>query len=132
METFDTVIFKSDRFIPVLPEECQVNPGRYGAELSYWLCLELAKANVITSYPNYEDWGWFLDYQGESGDEFRLCCGNIDGSNNEWQCFVEPLSRGIFKGKADIALASKLTGALRAILANSPDISGIEWSNEGK
>ncbi len=32
------VTFSSMRFQPVLPEECQVNPGRYGAELAFCLC----------------------------------------------------------------------------------------------
>ena len=130
MEIFDTVIFNSDRFRPILPEESQVNPGRYGAELAYWLCAELANANVITSYPNYEDWGWFLEYQGERGEEFRLCCGNVDGSDNEWQCFVEPLSRGLFKGKANLASASQLTAVLKDILEKTTEISDIEWSKE--
>ena len=55
----DIVEFKSSRFVPVLPEDCQVNPGVYGAELAFWLSQALAKAGVATSYPNNEDWGWF-------------------------------------------------------------------------
>jgi hypothetical protein len=127
---FDTVIFKSLRFRPVLPEDSQVNPGRYGAELAFWLCLELAKLNLITSYPNYEDWGWFLEYTSGHGEEFRLCCGNIDGTDDEWQCFVEPLSKGFFKGKADLASASRLLEAVDQILKATPDITEIEWTRD--
>src|SRR5262245_29293448 len=50
-------IARSERFSPVLPDESQVNPGVYGAELAFWLCAELAALGVITSYPVSEDWG---------------------------------------------------------------------------
>src|SRR5262245_37033932 len=79
--------FNSLLFRPVLPEESQVNPGRYGAELAFWLCTALAKQGVVTSYPNYEDWGWFVEFTSAEGKEFRLCCGNIDATDDEWQCF---------------------------------------------
>lgn len=52
----DIAEFRSAAFAPVLPEENQVNPSVYGAELAFWLCTELAKRNVATSYPEYEDW----------------------------------------------------------------------------
>ena len=57
----DIVDFHSDAFAPVLPEDSQVNPEVYGAELAFWLCTELAKRGVVTSYPEYEDWGWYID-----------------------------------------------------------------------
>ena len=129
---FDTVRFRSPRFKPVLPDDSQVNPGRYGAELAFWLCTELAKADLVTSYPNYEDWGWFLDHANDRGEEFRLCIGNIDGTDDEWQCFLEPLSKGFFKGRPDIQSASKLMAGLEELLKATPDITDIEWSKEGR
>src|SRR5438552_3014154 len=73
----DLAEFRSSRFTPVLPEESQVNPRRYGAELAFWLCTRLyEKSRVVTSYPDYEDWGWLLSYSTEAGDEFALHCGN--------------------------------------------------------
>jgi hypothetical protein len=55
------VSFDSERFRPVLPDESQVNPGRYGAELAYW-----------------------------------LCCGNVDGIDDKWMCFLVPKGKGVF------------------------------------
>jgi hypothetical protein len=55
----DIATFVSDQFVPFLPEESQVNPEVYGAELAWWLASELARRNVFTSYPEYEDWGWY-------------------------------------------------------------------------
>ena len=132
MELFDTVTFTSGHFKPVLPDDCQVNPGRYGAELAYWLCVELAKASVVTSYPNYEDWGWYLEYRSDNGEEFRICCGNVDGRDDNWMCFVEPLSKGILRGKANPASASRLLEGMDAILRKTPEITNIEWSKDTK
>ncbi|MCI0696618.1 hypothetical protein L0337_32025 [candidate division KSB1 bacterium] len=123
------VTFKSERFRPVLPDESQVNPGRYGAELAFWLCAELAKAGVVTSYPNYEDWGWFIEYTTESGDEYWLCCGNLDESDHEWMCFLEPKGKGIFGGKkAPLENAAPLLRALAQVLESEISISDIQWS----
>lgn len=59
----DTCVdFESRLFAPFLSEEGQVNPQVYGAELAWWLSRELAQEGVETSYPNSEDWGWFIEY----------------------------------------------------------------------
>jgi hypothetical protein len=124
----NTVKFHSTLFRPILPEESQVNPGRYGAELAYWLCNELANAGIFTSYPNYEDWGWFIEYTNADGDEFWLCCANMDGSQDDWQCFLKPLGRKLFgRNKASIEKAKPLVEGVRQILENSEGIDGIEW-----
>lgn len=124
------VTFSSERFRPVLPEECQVNPGRYGAELAYWLCGALARNGVVTSYPNYEDWGWFLEYDGTDGDEYRLCCGNVDGVDDRWMCFLDPKGKGLFGSrKAPVEKAKPLLDALGRLLEADAGVSDIEWSD---
>ena len=81
MET--SVDFKSDLFTPFLPDESQVNPCVFGAELAYWLSQKLATIGVITSYPEYEDWGWFIEFIVED-NEYILCCSNTDENGKEW------------------------------------------------
>lgn len=123
------VTFDSNRFRPVLPEESQVNPGRYGAELAYWLCTELAKNGVITSYPNYEDWGWFIEFITDAGDEYWLCCSNVDGVDDRWVCFLNPKSKGLFGRKiAAVKNAEPLVAALESLLESEPSVSNIHWS----
>ncbi len=80
----DIVVFSSVRFSPVLPEDAQVNPQVYGAELAYWLCTELARRGVDTSYPEHEDWGWYLGHTTPAGSEFAVHCGNVTGSRERW------------------------------------------------
>ena len=65
--------FYSDRFLPYLPEACQVNPGAYGFELALWLSNALMRLDIVTSYPLGEDWGWFIEY-GEGEAEFMIGC----------------------------------------------------------
>lgn len=54
------VEFDSELFKPFLPDDAQVNPQVYGAELAFWLSKNLALKGVITSYPVGEDWGGLL------------------------------------------------------------------------
>lgn len=88
----DIVRFKSEHFAPVLPEDCQVNPGVYGAELAFWLSAELARSGVATSYPNPEDWGWFIEFLPDSGSEFAVHCGNEEGVRDRWLLSLRRLS----------------------------------------
>ena len=127
------VNFKSDLFKPFLPEQSQVNPGRYGAELAYWLSRKLFEKGIITSYPEYEDWGWFIEYTTEEGDEYWLCCGNVEGAEDEWHIFLDPQKKGFFsRQKANIENAHSLILALRTILNKHNQISGIEWYKENE
>lgn len=80
----DLVELRTDRFSPFLPDDSQVNPGVYGAELAYWLARKLASRGVFTSYPQCEDWGWYLDYVTNGGAKFAIYCGNIDGAKGVW------------------------------------------------
>lgn len=125
-----SVDFTSDLFKPFLPEDAQVNPQVYGAELTFWLSEKLAQKNIITSYPNNEDWGWFIEYM--SGDsEYWLCCSNSDEEGKEWRCFVRPQSKNLFnRKKAPIDAASLLLKALEEILEETPGITHIRWSND--
>lgn len=123
------VTFKSERFRPILPEECQVNPGRYGAELAYWFCTELMSAGITTSYPNYEDWGWFIEYANEDGDEFWLCCSNIDGTDDEWMCFLDAKGSGFFgTNKPPMEKAIKLQEAVAKLLKSEPSVQDVNWA----
>jgi len=126
MET--SVEFESSLFRPFLPEKSQVNPHIYGAELAFWLARKLADHGVITSYPNYEDWGWFLEYQNDSGDEYWLCCGNREGTGHAWLCYLSPKAKSLFeRKKADPEKALPLLQALREVLKETPEVHRIIW-----
>jgi hypothetical protein len=124
----DIARFKSDHFVPVLPEDSQVNPGVYGAELAFWLSAELARASVVTSYPNAEDWGWFIEFLPESGSEFAVHCGNEEGARDRWLLSLRRHARKMFgRDKPPFEEASKLIAAIRALLTASPYVQEMEW-----
>jgi hypothetical protein len=125
-----TVEFSSDLFKPFLPEISQVNPQTYGAELAFWLSKELAATGIITSYPNYEDWGWFIEYITESEDEYWLCCSNKEGSDTEWLVYLDPKAKSLFgRNKAKPENAILLLDSLSNLLEKNQNISNIKWSS---
>jgi hypothetical protein len=128
MET--SVDFKSELFTPFLPEDSQVNPHVYGAELAYWLSQNLANKKIITTYPNNEDWGWFLEYFIDD-NEYMLCCSNSDEEGKEWRCFLRAQPKSLFgRNKAPIEKAAALLNALKILLEETPGIDNIRWSND--
>jgi hypothetical protein len=126
-----SVSFKSNMFKPFLPDDSQVNPEVYGAELAFWISKKLAQKGIVTSYPENEDWGWYVEhFLGDN--EYRLCCGNVEGSQTEWQCFLEPYAKGFFsRNKAPLELAKPLIDAVQQILEETDDITDIKWSSVG-
>lgn len=126
MET--SVDFESKMFAPFLPDEAQVNPNVYGAELTFWLSRRLAQGGTVTSYPQYEDWGWFIEYSTEEGDEYWMCCANRDGAQDKWRCYLEPKAKSLFgRNKSPVEGALPLMRALRNVLAQEPGISNVSW-----
>ena len=122
------VEFSSSAFDPVLPEDAQINPQCYGAELSWWLCQKLMENGVATSYPGFEDWGWFIEYLVDD-NEYWLCCGNVVGSQGRWKIYLKQHAKSMFgRNLAPIEGAVPLLKALREVLNNDDAISNIEWS----
>lgn len=127
-ELVDIVRFRSARFAPFLPEECQVNPEVYGAELSFWLSSALAARQVYTSYPAFEDWGWFLEYLGREESEFAVHCYNAEGSKEHWWLALHTYGRRLFgRDKPGLDLASPLISAIREALEEEESVSEMDW-----
>ena len=120
--------FRSERFAPALPEDCQVNPEVYGAELAFWLGAALARRGVVTSYPQSEDWGWFIEYADASGAEFAIHCYNVDGSKDRWLLSLRRFGRKLFgRDKPPLALATPLITGIREVLQEESSVSELTW-----
>ena len=108
------LVFQTDRFRPYLPDNCQVNPNVLGFELAEWLSRQLAARGTITSYPDFEDWGWMLEF-GEHPEEYRICCsGAAVDDGFEWRVFAEPVKR-MFRTPAP-GRVPDLTAAISSLL----------------
>jgi hypothetical protein len=124
----DIVQFESKDLAPVLPEESQVNPNVYGAELAYWLCMELAKRGVVTSYPNEEDWGWFIEFLPGNGAEFAIHCSNVDGRRDRWLLSLRRHARKMFgRDKPPYEEALPLIRGVRSLLEETSHVHSLEW-----
>ena len=120
--------FHSERFVPVLPDECQVNPQVYGMELAFWLCSELAQCGIVTSYPESEDWGWYIEYNADSGAEFAVDCGNVGGASDHWLLCLRRFGRRLFgRDKPPFSDATPLISRTRKILETESSVSNLEW-----
>ena len=127
-DLIDIVEFRSPEFAPLLPDESQVNPGVYGAELAYWLSGALARAGTTTSYPESEDWGWYVEYSTESGAEFAVHCGNIDGTDDRWLLSLRRFGRKLFgRDKPSFSEARPLVDAIQRCLESHGSITDMEW-----
>ena len=128
-DLLDIAEFTCRDVAPFLPEDRQVNPDTYGAELAFWLTRSLAEEGIFTSYPASEDWGWYLDYQTDSGAEFAIHCGNVDGSRTRWALQIRRFGRKLFgRSKPSFEEAADLLGAIVRILQSDDAVSELELS----
>jgi hypothetical protein len=83
---------------------------------------------VATSYPNSEDWGWFIEYLPQSGSEFAVHCGNVDGAQDQWLLSLRRHARKVFgRDKPPYEEAQPVVSGIRALLESTPDIQQLEW-----
>lgn len=126
------VEFRSDKFPPYDGEEEQINPGLWGKRLAEYWVQKLAEKGIETQTIIAEDWGWYIPVVNA---DFRLaiCCGHQYGDNDEFLCFTDPSTprvKKFFKTIDATAQLTKLTDAMREILAADPDIRDVVWIDE--
>jgi hypothetical protein len=115
-----TIEFTTDRFRPFLPEPCQVSEDLYGFELAAWLAQALAEQGVVTSYPHGEEFGWFLEYPTESGQEITIGCashGPTMGYPTQWRIFARQRRKAPKGAAAGADAGALLQDAILSALA---------------
>lgn len=122
------LVFRSDLFKPYLPEDAQVNPNVLGFELAHWLSRELAARGTVTSYPNSEDWGWFLDFT-DGGVEYMICCmGSLEDDGFEWRVYVTQPKR-LFRKSFEGPAGARMLQTIRMMLEGAAIT--VEQENDG-
>jgi hypothetical protein len=62
--------------------------------------------------------------------KLAICCGHQYGDDNQFLCFTDPstpIVRRFFKKRDVTAELTKLTDAMREILASDSDIHDVVW-----
>jgi len=123
----DMAEFTSEALSPFLSEGSQVNPQVYGAELAFWLSRALAAEGFNTSYLIAKDWGWFLEYETDSGSMFAIHCENVEGSRTRWSLSLRRFGRKMFgRDKPPYEDANNLVEQILRVLENDEAISEVE------
>jgi len=124
------VEFRSSKFPPYDGEEEEINPGLWGKRLAEYLVQKLGERGIKTEEMVAEDWGWYVPILNE-GFRLALCCGHQYGDDDQFLCFTDPSTpvvKKLFK-KIDAApQLTRLTDALRQILASDPEIHDVVWT----
>lgn len=124
----DLAEFRSRDFEPFLPDERQVNPEVYGAELAFWLARSLAERGVVTSYPGGEDWGWYLDFETAEGAKFAIHCANVGDDPRVWRLSLRRFGRKWFgRDKPPYSDAGALVTAVQQVLEAHAGIDHLDW-----
>lgn len=129
MNSGPQVTFTTDFFKPIVGEEEETNPGRYGKALAQWLAEQLKERGVSVEGVIPEDFGWVVMV---SRKPFLLWlgCGNTDGSTTEWSVFpvaeMSALQR-IFKRADTAAEIEKLKAHLSVLVPSIPGVTNVVW-----
>lgn len=127
MKTF--VDFRSDKFPPYEGEEEDINPGLWGKRLAEYFVENLPGQGIETEEIIAEDWGYFIPIVN-AGFRLAICCGHQYGDDDEFLCFTdprEPAIRKLLKKVDATEVLTRLTEAIRSILASDEEIRNIKW-----
>ena len=84
-----------------------------------------------TSYPQNEDWGWYIEFITESGSEFAIHIGNVFGTKDRWLISLRRYGRKMFgRKKPPISDTESLLSGIKQILESEPSISDLKWLME--
>jgi hypothetical protein len=126
-----SIQFRSKAFPAQPGEEHEVNPGRYGKAVAQFLADALRRRGFHILGPSPEDWGWRIDV---GNDDFPLWigCGNLDGEEDGFLCFVEPAkaTAGTWPRRKDTRpVTDRLANEVYDVLTANLHVEQVQWSD---
>lgn len=126
------VEFRSDLFPPYPNEEDEINPGCWGKRLAEFIHNGLKERGFDVLEPFAEDWGWMVEIRNDAFPIW-IGCGNIDGDDGGFLCFIEPskpyVRKFLFKKISTEVDVGKVQAALDSVLSSEPSIKEVRWSS---
>jgi hypothetical protein len=110
------ISFRTDRFDVSKETPTPINPIA-GQSVLNWLREELAKAAYQSTEPDAEDWGWYIEVEGQSGSYVVGASADAEGSTSDVDWIVQ-----VHKSRS---LKEKLLGRNR-MAADDPLFTRIE------
>jgi hypothetical protein len=92
------IAFRTDRFDVSQETPNPINPIA-GQSVLTWLREELAKAACQSTEPDTEDWGWYIEVEGESGAYVVGASADAEGSTSDVDWIVQVHKRRSLKEK---------------------------------
>ena len=120
---------------PQYPGEDQgPTPGRFGQRLAEFLAQELPAHDFPVLSVTVHMWGFKVALENPDYPLW-LGCGNYEGHENGFLCFLEPATpyvRKWFRKLPNAPTIERLASAVEAILQSSGKVSNLRWWSENE
>ena len=94
-----------------------------------WLRIEIAKARYTTTEPDTEDWGWYIDVQGEGGSYLVGASADAESSTPDVEWIIQVHKHRSLKdkilGRNKMAADDPLVVLIEALVRADPQFSEV-------
>lgn len=128
------VEFVSTDFPPYPGEDQGPTPGRFGQRLAEFLAQELPAHGFPVLSVTVHMWGFKVALEN-TDYPLWLGCGNYEGHENGFLCFLEPATpfvRKWFRKLPNAPTIERLAIAVETILQSSGKVSNLRWWSENE
>ena len=128
------VEFVSADFPPYPGEDQGPTPGRFGQRLAEFLAQELPAHGFPVLSVTVHMWGFKVALENPDYPLW-LGCGNYEGHENGFLCFLEPATpfvRKWFRKLPNAPTIERLAIAVETILESSGKVSNLRWWSENE
>ncbi|MBK8386737.1 MAG: hypothetical protein IPL11_14305 [Candidatus Accumulibacter sp.] len=128
------VEFVSADFPPYPGEDQGPTPGRFGQRLAEFLAQELPAHGFPVLSVTVHMWGFKVALEN-TDYPLWLGCGNYEGHENGFLCFLEPATpfvRKWFRKLPNAPTIERLAIAVETILQSSGKVSNLRWWSENE
>ena len=122
------VSFRTARFDVRAEDRNPINPIA-GQSLLNWLRVELGKAKYTATEPDTEDWGWYIDVQGEGASYLVGASADAEDTTPDVEWVIQVHKHRSLKdkllGQNKIAADDPLVALIEGLVRADPQFSDV-------
>jgi hypothetical protein len=122
------ITFRTTRFDAGAETPNPINPIA-GQGVLNWLREELAKSRYTSTEPDTEDWGWYMNVEGEGGSYLIGASGDADASTSDVEWVVQVHKHRSLKekilGRNPLTVDDPLVSVIERIVRGNNQISVV-------